>query len=92
MPAPTAITAHITGRVQGVAFRAFARDAAQARGLAGWVRNEADGSVTALIEGDGAAVDDMISVLRRGPVHARVKEVATALATPEGRDGFEIRR
>ncbi len=46
-----ALRARITGRVQGVAFRAWTRSEAKQRGLSGWVRNESDGSVRALFIG-----------------------------------------
>ena len=92
MNEPTAITARITGRVQGVAFRAWAESEARDRGLAGWIRNETDGSVTTLIEGARDRVEDMLAALHRGPPRARVAHIETAPATPEGRDGFDIRR
>ena len=65
----------ITGRVQGVGYRDWAIAAGQRLGLAGWVRNRADGSVEALIVGDEAAVGRMIEACRRGPAMARVDEI-----------------
>lgn len=65
----------ITGRVQGVGFRAWTLGEASRLGLAGWVRNEADGSVMALIAGPGAAVAEMIGRLRQGPPGASVSGV-----------------
>lgn len=87
-----AVRATVTGRVQGVSFRAWARDEAAARGLSGWVRNEPDGSVTARIEGPPAAVDAMVAALGRGPAAARVDRVETQAADPSGAAGFEVRR
>lgn len=67
----------ITGRVQGVGFRAWTRGQAQSLGLTGWVRNEADGSVTALICGPGAAVTSMLERCRSGPPGASVANIET---------------
>ena len=85
------VTAIITGRVQGVAFRAWTRGEAEARGLRGWVRNEPDGSVRAEIAGPRGAVDDMLAALRHGPPAAEVRDVTTSPAEPPDGDGFEIR-
>jgi len=79
------------GRVQGVAYRAFAADAAREAGVAGWVRNCADGSVEALLEGEAGAVGRVVEALRRGPGHARVESLETREEPPVGEDGFAIR-
>lgn len=86
-----AIHAHVTGRVQGVSFRAWVRDEALARGLTGWVRNESDGSVTATISGPAAAVAEMEEALYHGPPAARVDAVRIAPAEWPEADGFDIR-
>jgi acylphosphatase len=65
----------ITGRVQGVGYRDWAIRTGRGLGLAGWVRNRADGSVEALIAGDDEAVGAMINACRRGPAIARVDAV-----------------
>lgn len=65
----------IEGRVQGVFFRASTRDEAMARGLAGWVRNRADGRVEAVFEGDKTVVDNMLAWCRKGPPYAYVDHV-----------------
>ena len=65
----------IEGRVQGVFFRASTRDEARARGLAGWVRNLADGRVEAVFEGDKAVVDNMLAWCRKGPAYAYVDQI-----------------
>ncbi len=65
----------ITGRVQGVGFRAAAVRQAHLLGVTGWVRNAADGSVEALIQGEPEQVDQMLSWLHRGPPSAKVAEV-----------------
>lgn len=82
-----AVVARITGRVQGVGYRAWARAGAQALGLSGWVRNEADGSVTALIAGTAESLDAMLARLRQGPRHAAVERVAVENADPGEMDG-----
>jgi acylphosphatase len=62
-----ALRVRVTGRVQGVWFRGWTKAEAEARGLHGWVRNEADGSVAALIAGPEAAVREMVAALHEGP-------------------------
>ena len=74
----------IRGRVQGVGFRYWAEDQALALGLRGWVRNEADGSVTALIAGPDDAVARMIDLFRTGPQSAAVTSVTSQPAHAEG--------
>jgi acylphosphatase len=88
---PRAFRLRITGRVQGVAFRAWTEAEARRRGLAGWVRNEPDGSVAALIAGPAAEVEAMLSALRRGPPGARVEEIETEAVDPaEAGPGFRV--
>lgn len=65
----------ISGRVQGVYFRAYTRDEACRLGLKGWVRNLPDGSVEVLAQGDPVKLRDFESWCRRGPRHARVEDV-----------------
>jgi len=65
----------IAGRVQGVGFRDAMRSEALRRGVTGWVRNCPDGSVEAMVQGDGGAVEAVIAWARRGPPAARVAEV-----------------
>ena len=72
-----AVRVRISGRVQGVGFRMWTRGEALRFGLSGWVRNEADGSVAALIAGPESAVSTMIERLRRGPTAASVSAVET---------------
>jgi acylphosphatase len=67
----------ISGRVQGVFFRAYTRDQAVARGLKGWVRNLPDGRVAAVFEGDREKIDSMLVWLQGGPQYAAVDEVLT---------------
>ncbi len=81
----------ISGKVQGVFFRASAEDEARSRGLAGWVRNTPDGQVEGVFEGERAAVETMIAWCRRGPPAARVTGVAVTWEGPRGERGFSVR-
>ena len=65
----------ITGLVQGVGYRASFEAQARALHLSGWVRNRADRSVEAVVQGEPAAVEKIIAWSKRGPSAARVKEV-----------------
>jgi acylphosphatase len=65
----------ISGRVQGVGYRAWMADEARRRGLEGWVRNRRDGSVEAVLSGAEGVVADMLATCRRGPSSARVDAV-----------------
>jgi acylphosphatase len=81
----------ISGRVQGVAYRASARDVAQAQRLSGWVRNRHDGGVETVVEGEEGAVHAFIAWCQAGPPGARVAavQVTTEPYTGELR-GFRI--
>ncbi|MDR3566580.1 MAG: acylphosphatase [Syntrophobacteraceae bacterium] len=65
----------ITGRVQGVYFRAYTRDAGRSIGVAGWVRNLPDGRVEAVFEGDQDKVEEMVEWCYTGSPHSRVENV-----------------
>lgn len=90
---PELIRAHVfvSGMVQGVFFRHRAREKADARGVAGWVRNLPDGRVEAVFEGPEGAVKDLVSWCRTGPDWARVDDVEVAREEPEGLEGFRVR-
>jgi acylphosphatase len=66
----------ISGRVQGVFFRAYTQRAAQERGILGWVMNTPDGRVEAVLEGEKEKVEDMIRWCHQGSPHSRVTEVS----------------
>jgi acylphosphatase len=66
---------HITGRVQGVFFRASAEAEAKRLGLTGWVRNRPDGSVELVAEGSRTKLDDLVAWCRHGPPRAEVDDV-----------------
>ena len=81
----------ITGLVQGVGFRFFARSAATREGLSGTVANLADGRVEVYAEGDREALDRFEQALHQGPPGAEVQSVAVSWMDPEGRpSGFTI--
>lgn len=65
----------ITGRVQGVAYRAWTERTARSLGLHGWVRNRRDGAVEAQFSGAGDRVAEMLNRCRKGPPAAVVGEV-----------------
>jgi acylphosphatase len=81
----------VTGFVQGVSFRFEARARAGSLGVAGWIRNEPDGSVAAVFEGPRERVESMVDWCRRGPSGARVDDVEVAWEQPEGDAGFRVR-
>jgi acylphosphatase len=81
----------VTGRVQGVFFRAWTRDQARELSVAGWVRNAADGSVEAHVEGERGAVDKLIDRMRQGPPSAMVEDLQVEDVSAKGFDGFEVR-
>jgi acylphosphatase len=81
----------VRGRVQGVFFRADARERARSFGLSGWVRNNRDGTVEAAFEGDDARVDSMVDWCRRGPAGAVVEAVDVSWEEPQGESGFFVR-
>lgn len=86
-----AVQARVVGRVQGVSFRWYTEERARTLGVAGWVRNEPDGSVLLHAEGDDDAVDALLEWCRTGPSMARVSDVAVREAAPTGSSSFEAR-
>jgi len=84
--------AHVVvhGRVQGVFFRAETRDRARSLGLAGWVRNNPDGTVEAVFEGDRERVESMVEWCRRGPRHAAVHDVDVTWEEPQDETEFAV--
>ena len=86
-----AVQVTVTGRVQGVGFRAWVVWEAQERGLQGWVRNLRDGGVQAVFAGPGAAVEAMLSACHQGPSLAVVRQVQVAPWEGPVDPGFEVR-
>ncbi|WP_217576002.1 acylphosphatase [Mesorhizobium sp. GbtcB19] len=85
-----AVRARISGKVQGVSYRVWTRGEAVRLGLTGWVRNESDGSVSALIAGADAAVAAMIDRLWQGPRGAVVSRVEIEDISGEAPADFRI--
>lgn len=87
----------VTGRVQGVSYRAAAKAEADDLGLIGWVRNTSDGAVELLVGGAGPAVDALLRWAEHGPESAKVTDLQQREATEEDLaslppSGFVIRR
>jgi len=80
----------ISGRVQGIGYRAWMVDKARRLGVSGWVRNRLDGSVEALVAGDTAAVEELLRLCRRGPRLAEVVSIEEDMADPP--EHFEFRQ
>jgi acylphosphatase len=81
----------VRGRVQGVFFRDSTREQAQRRGVAGWVRNRADGTVEARFEGPEEAVRALVDWCRTGPPWADVLDLDVEECPPEGLGAFSVR-
>jgi acylphosphatase len=81
----------VRGRVQGVWFRDSVRRLAHSLGVAGWARNQADGSVEIWAEGPADAVEKLLEFAREGPPRAVVEDVEVEEATPVGFERFRVR-
>lgn len=81
----------VRGSVQGVMFRASCADRAARVGVAGWVRNESDGSVRAWFEGPVAGVEALVAWCGHGPRHAVVEAVEVEERAPQGLVDFAER-
>ncbi|MDE3156768.1 MAG: acylphosphatase [Acidobacteriota bacterium] len=74
----------VEGRVQGVGFRFFTREAAMREGIAGWVRNTPEGQVEIVAEGESESMVRFEHAIRHGPPRARVEAVRTEGQLPSG--------
>ena len=94
MSNPDRIRAHVfvSGRVQGVFYRASTENKAREAGVDGWVKNLADGRVEAVFEGPEPAVETMVEWCETGSRAASVEAVDRTNEEPTGIEGFEIRR
>jgi len=91
--AETRVHLKISGRVQGVYYRASALQEAQKLGLTGWVMNCPDGAVEAVAEGAKHKLEELIAWCRQGPDGARVTQVDVCWEKPENNFySFSIRR
>ena len=84
------VRVRISGRVQGVFFRASCARRADELGLSGWVRNRPDGDLEAWFEGPDEAVEDIVAWCREGPPQARVDRVEVQAEPPRAETGFRI--
>ena len=86
------VTVVVTGLVQGVSFRYYTRREAKQLGLTGWVRNEADGTVTVVAEGQSDSLRDLLRFLGKGPPAARVRNIEANWTPASGEFvSFEVR-
>jgi len=86
------LSANITGRVQGVSFRYYTQREAIRIGVSGWVKNEANGSVSVVAEGSQAALEELLVFLKRGSPSARVYDLSVRWSAGSGEfDSFEVR-
>lgn len=86
-----AVDVIVTGRVQGVFFRASSAREAERLAVTGWVSNAPDGSVTGHFEGEPGAVAALVDWCHHGPGHARVDHVDVRAVDVEGCAGFAVR-
>ncbi len=82
----------VSGQVQGVFYRAYCTQRARELGVAGWVRNLADGRVEAAFEGDDAPVEAMVAWCRAGTPWSDVESVEVSEETPLGEREFRVTR
>ena len=82
----------VTGKVQGVYFRASAKQKAQNLGVNGYIKNESDGSVMLEVEGDDEAVNYMTNWCKQGPALARVKNIVVKNEAARNFVSFDIKK
>ena len=82
---------YVSGKVQGVYFRATTREEARKQDVDGWVRNLDDGRVEAAFEGPEEDVESLIEFCHEGSKAARVDDVEVSYEEPQGEDGFRVR-
>ncbi|MFW5911673.1 MAG: acylphosphatase [Halolamina sp.] len=82
---------HVSGNVQGVAYRANTEETAKRRGVNGWVRNTDDGRVEAVFEGTARAVESMIGWCHTGSPRAVVEDLEVTYEEPRNAEGFHVR-
>ena len=81
----------VDGQVQGVFYRQSCQREATSQGVTGWVRNNGDGTVEAVLEGEDEAVSRVLEWMRHGPPHAIVTRVVTHEEVPKHERGFAVR-
>jgi len=85
-----AVHVRVSGRVQGVFFRAFTRDRAKALGVKGWVRNVPGGGVEAVLEGERKQVGELLKAMKSGPTGAIILGMELSELEAKGYEDFEI--
>lgn len=85
-----AVELTVTGKVQEVCFRNWMSREATRLGLTGWVRNNIDGTVTALVEGPVETMDEFLEIVRRGQEYGQVEDVRESESEPQGYSGFNV--
>jgi acylphosphatase len=80
----------VSGRVQGVWYRQSCQQQATMLRVGGWIRNNADGTVEAAVEGDAPAVDELLAWMRTGPRLAQVTTLALHPEPPQGARTFSV--
>ena len=85
-----AVHVRVSGRVQGVYYRAFTRERAIALGVKGWVRNVPGGGVEAVLEGDRKTVGELLKAMKTGPTGAIVLGMELSELEARGYEDFEI--
>jgi acylphosphatase len=86
-----AVHVTISGRVQGVGFRAWAKSSATKAGLNGWVRNRSEGTVEAVFSGKSEHVDTMLIACKDGPLASRVTDLQSEEWPDAVPSGFELK-
>ncbi|PIN90445.1 acylphosphatase [Candidatus Pacearchaeota archaeon CG10_big_fil_rev_8_21_14_0_10_35_13] len=84
------VRAYITGTVQGVFFREFIREKAEACGVKGYVRNLDDGRVEVWIEGNNKEVKEMLEACKEGPQHASIRRMDLLEEKYQGFKEFKV--
>jgi len=85
-----AIHVRVSGRVQGVFYRAFTKERASALGIKGWVRNIPGGGVEAVLEGERQKVGEMLKLMKVGPAGAMVLGMELSEIEAKGYEDFKI--
>jgi len=85
-----AVHVRVSGRVQGVYYRAFTRERAMALGVKGWVRNVPGGGVEAVLEGERKQVGELLKAMKSGPTGSLVLGMELSELQAKGYEDFEI--
>jgi acylphosphatase len=81
----------VSGRVQGVFYRAFTKERSEGLGIKGWVRNIPGGGVEAVLEGERQKVGELLRLMKTGPAGSMVLGMELSELECKGHEGFEIR-